>query len=297
MAKRIALTRFTCLLGLILPLNISAHGEDLVLIWETPAVFKQPESVIHDRKRDILYVSNVNGPADEKNGQGYLSKVAMDGEIIELEWVTSLNAPKGLALYEDTLYVSDVDALVEIDIAKAKIINRYEASDAVFLNDVTVDHRGNVYVSDMMTDTIYRLSDNTFEVWLISPQLESPNGLHAEQDRLVVAAWGVRTQGFDTKVPGHLKVVAYKDKSISSLGNGMPVGNLDGVESDRDGDYYVTDWVAGKLYHIKPTGEAEVLLTLAKGAADHEYIGERDLIIIPMMLNDKIVAYRAHDSD
>ncbi|MCI0400232.1 MAG: SMP-30/gluconolactonase/LRE family protein [Gammaproteobacteria bacterium] len=297
MARRLVCSIGGWLLGVMLPLHVGAHGEALVQIWETPAIFEQPESVIYDRERGILYVSNISGAADEKDGQGFLSKVSVDGEIIELEWVTSLNAPKGLALYQDALYVADIDTLLEIDVEKGKVIHRYEAPGAVFLNDVTVDEQGSVYVSDMMANTIYRLSGGEFGIWLQSPDLESPNGLFAEEDRLVVGTWGVRTEGFDTKTPGHLKVISQHDKSIRSLGNGAPIGNLDGVEADRDGDYYVTDWVAGELYHIGPTGKAESLLTLAKGSADLEYVQDLDLIVIPMMLDNKLVAYKAHHSD
>ena len=274
-------------------------------LWETSAELAQPESVIYDSKRDVLYVSNLNGSPAEQNKMGFLSKISLDGDIIDLIWIDGLDAPKGMAIFDDILYVSDITSLVEIDIKNDKIMTHYEAPESVFLNDVTVDDVGNVYVSDVMTNTIHKLHDGVFEVWLQSPELQSPNGLMVEGDKLVVGSWGVLIEGdklvvgswdviiegFRTEVPGHLKIVDLHDKSITSLGNGNPIGNLDGVESDGHGNYYVTDWMEGKLLLVQPDGNSETLLDLEPGSADHEVILDKDMLLIPMMQNDIIIAY------
>ncbi|MDZ7735234.1 MAG: hypothetical protein U5P41_03130 [Gammaproteobacteria bacterium] len=283
-------------LMLVMPLPALAHGENLQLIWETSG-FKNPESVVYDSKREVLYVSNVNGGPDEKNGSGSISVVSLEGEIHILDWVTGLNAPKGLAIVGDNLYVADIDTLVVIDIPRRTIMDRYTVDDAEFLNDVAAAGDGTVYVSDMVLNRIHRLRHGLFEVWLESKELENPNGLLVQGERLVVGAWGVMTDGFETETPGHLKAVSLADKSVSSIGPGEPVGNLDGVEADLDGDFYVTDWMAGKLLHIAPDGSVDELLSLNQGSADLEYIQEMDLILIPMMNDNTLLAYRAHASE
>lgn len=261
------------LLG-IFTLDVPAETSVLTKLWETPAGLKKPESVIHDPERALLYVSNVNGSPTEKDGNGFIAQVSLQGELVKTRWVTDLNAPKGMAIHDDKLYVADIDGLVEIGLASGKVSARYVADGAIFLNDVTAAVNGDVYVSDMMTDTIYRLHQNNFKAWLTDKRLQAPNGLYAERDHLVVGSWGIIREGFSTKTPGHLTQVSLSDKSIASLGNGKPVGNLDGVEPDRQGNYYVTDWMAGKLFHIKPSGEFDVLLELEQGTADHEYVAE-----------------------
>jgi len=158
----------------------------------------------------------------------------------------------------------------------------------VFLNDVTIDNAGNVYVSDMMTNRFHRLHAGRFEVWLESPELENPNGLLAERDRIVVGCWGPIIEGFKTRVPGRLKAVSLSDRSITVLGDGNPIGNLDGVEPDGEGGYYLTDWVAGALLRFHADGHVETLLDLPQGSADHEFIPEKRMVIIPMM-NDAVV--------
>ena len=122
-------------------------------------------------------------------------------------------------------------------------------------------------------------------------QLANPNGVHAEQDQLIVGAWGVMTDGFATKVPGHLLAVSYADKRIQSLGNGSPIGNLDGVEALTTTSYLVTDWMAGKLYRVQADGSAELLLELHQGMADLEWIENKSLLLLPMMNDNKLLAY------
>jgi len=270
-----------------------AHAENLKLLWETDG-FKNPESVVYDSRLDRLYVSNVNGAPTEKNGQGFISIVSMDGTIETLEWVDGLDAPKGLALHGDRLYVADIDTLAVIDIDTGRVINRYTVDDAEFLNDVAAALNGDIYVSDMVKNRIHRLREDRFTIWLENEELENPNGVLVQEDRLVIGAWGVMTEGFETETPGHLKAVSLKDKTIRSIGEGQPIGNLDGVETDLDGDFYATDWMAGKLLHIEPDGTAETLLDLNQGSADHEYIHEQDIILIPMMNDGKLFAYKAH---
>jgi hypothetical protein len=260
------------------------------LLWELEGL-NNPESVVYDKKNNVLYVSNVNGQANEKDGNGFISKVSLDGAMIKKDWVTGLDAPKGLAIHGDKLYTADIDTLVEIDIPSSTITSHYKVEDAVFLNDVAAGEDGEIFVSDMMKNRIHSLKDGKFSVWLETPELLSPNGLHVDGGSLVVGAWGVRTEGFNTETPGHLLRVMLRDKSISSIGDGSPVGNLDGVEADLDGDYYVTDWVAGKLFHIDRNGHADLMLTLEQGMADLEFIASRDLILLPMMLGNKLLAY------
>ena len=270
-----------------------ASGEvaiSLELLWETQG-FNNPESVIYDASIDTLFVSNVNGSPVEKDGNGYISKILLDGTILKKQWIIGLNAPKGLAIHDNTLYVSDIDTLVAIDIPSATITNTYKVDDAKFLNDVAANNQGEIFVSDMLLNRIHRLNDDQFNIWLESPELENPNGLHVEGENLILGTWGVMTDGFATEVPGHLKSISIKDKSISSFG-GTPIGNLDGVESDGNNGYYVTDWIAGKLYQINKKGDATLLLELEQGMADHEVILEQKLILLPMMKNDKVLAYK-----
>lgn len=262
---------------------------ELKEVWRAEG-FKQPESVVFDAERKALYLSNIDGDPTNKDGKGYIAKLSPDGKVTAAEWVTGLNGPKGLGLSGDRLYVADIDRLVVIDIGKGAIAKVYEVPEAKFLNDVAVGKDGRVFVSDTVTNTIYALDGDTFGVWLRSDDLAGPNGLYVEDDKLIVASWG-KGEMMSAK-PDHLRTVDLKSKEIASLGDGTPIGNLDGVELDENGDYLVTDWVAGALFRVEPSGKAEQLLDLNQGSADLLYIDGEKLVLIPLMQDGVLAAYR-----
>jgi sugar lactone lactonase YvrE len=259
-------------------------------LWEVGG-FKNPESAVYDRAAGAIYVSNVNGQPAAKDGNGFISKLGPDGKIIALEWVKGLDGPKGLALAKGMLYVADIDRIVAIDTARGEITDRYEARGAKFLNDLTADKEGRVYASDMVTNSIWVLENGKLSVLLQDDALDNPNGLLAEDGRIVVGSWGKMAEDFSTKVPGHMKVVDLATKKVSDLGDPTPVGNLDGVEPDGKGGYLVTDWVKGGLFRIAGDGKATPLLPLKHGSADLG-TGPDGIVIIPMMMDDMVVAYK-----
>jgi sugar lactone lactonase YvrE len=261
-----------------------------VQVWELTGL-KAPESVLPDPSGKVLYISNIGGGPVEKDGNGTISKVSPDGKMMEPSWATGLDAPKGMAIVGNRLYVADIDTLVEIDLASGKVTARHEAPGAKFLNDADSDQQGRIYVSDMFTDTIWRLENGRFEPWLQDPALLSPNGLYAQGDKLIVASWGIRKpDGFETSTAGHLIEVSLTDKSVRDLGE-APVGNLDGIELQGDG-YLVTDWMAGELFRITSDGKAERLVDLPQGSADLTYLQDQGIAVIPMMMDNKLVAYK-----
>ena len=92
-----------------------------------------------DPATGAIYVSNIVGALMQKDGNGFIAKLNGDGKVMTRQWVKGLDAPTGLALHDRTLYVADVDQLVEINAASGEIIKRYPANGATFLNDVAVD--------------------------------------------------------------------------------------------------------------------------------------------------------------
>jgi sugar lactone lactonase YvrE len=260
-------------------------------VWRV-AGLSNPESVLFDPAGNVIYVSNVAGDATAKDGKGFISRLSTDGKVLDREWVTGLDAPKGLAQVGDKLYVTDIDRLVAIDIKTGAVAQRYPAAGAKFLNDATADERGRVFVSDMVTNQIWLLDGDQFAVWLEDAKLENPNGLKIDGDKLVVASWGAMKPDFSTEVPGHLLKVDLKDKKISDLGDPKPVGNLDGLEPDGAGGWYLTDWVAGGLFHAEADGRAGQLLDLPSGSADIGIMPAGNLVLVPMMNEGDVVAYR-----
>ena len=283
-----SLTISTVLAGGLL-LATGALAAEPKPVWQATGL-DAPESAVLDEAAGVIYVSNVNGKPDALDGNGYIAKLSDKGKILDKHWVTGLNGPKGLALHDGKLYAADINKLVVVDTASGKVVATYDAPGAKFLNDVTAADDGRVFVSDMVNDQIWMLKGDLFEMWLQSPALENPNGLLAEPDRLVVAAWGKMKPDFSTDVPGHLKAVDYQTKAITDLGD-QPIGNLDGLEPDGKGGYLATDWVKGALYRIDASGKAEMLMDLNHGSADLHYVPTQKLAIIPIMMDNAVVVY------
>jgi len=128
--------------------NLTAQ-HSLEKIWQTDSTLKVPESVLYDAEARVLYVANIDGSPMEKDGNGSIAKVGLDGKIINNDWITGLDAPKGMGLYKNLLYVANITEVVVIDIDKTSIVQRIPVEGSACLNDVTVDSEGIVwYVKD-----------------------------------------------------------------------------------------------------------------------------------------------------
>ncbi len=276
-----------------LALTVTAQAETLTVteVWKTPAVFEHPESVAYDAASNALYLSNIKGDFGAADGDGYIAKLGTDGELIKADWVSGLDAPKGIAIKSGLLYVADLTQLVVVDLKKAEVVQRYKAADNSFLNDVAITDEGEIYITDTATNRIYVLKDDGLHVWLESPELESPNGLFADGDNLIVASWGVPTEGWSTKVPGHLLRVSLRDRQITDVGSDKPIGNLDGLHRLDESRYLATDWMAGVMMTIDQSGEVVKLVELSQGTADLTYLPEQGRVILPVMIEGTLRAF------
>lgn len=276
--------------------SCACAAADTQPLWQTEAVFKAPESVLPDTGGKRLFVSNIDGAPNDKDGKGFISLLGADGTVVQLEWVTGLNAPKGMALVGRRLFVSDVDVLVEIDADSGKIVARHAAQDAVFLNDVAADAQGRVYVTDMMLNRIYRFDGKAMTAWFESPALANPNGLAVSGDTLYVGCWGVMNPAdFTTELPGHVKTVSLSTQAVGDYGSNAPIGNLDGVEPHPGGTLLVTDWMAGGLLSVAPDGKVRTLDALAPGSADLGLSADGKTAYVPMMNDGTVRAISLDD--
>ena len=266
------------------------QANDLALtkLWEMDGL-STPEAVVYDKQTNSLYVSNINGSPFEKDRNGFISKVSLEGNIEVLKWSVGLSAPKGLAIHGDNLYVADINELIEISLKNGEIKRRFYDANAVFFNDVISADDGTIYVADSGTNTIHQLDANGFSKWLKSVDLKSPNGLLMEKDRMLVTAWGSDEEA--NTYPGQVLSISLDDKSITVIGDKHSEGNLDGIKKNTNGDYFITEWTVGKLLLLSQSGESTTLLMLGKGMADLDYINSKKMLILPMLMSNKLVAY------
>lgn len=258
----------------------TAHAQaNLEQMWLTEGL-SVPESVLVYRsgKSNFLLVSQIDGESNTKDGKGGIAKMGLDGDLDDVNWVTGLNAPKGMAHFDGKLYVADVDELVVINIKSAEIEKKVIVPGAVFLNDVTVDSKGAVFVSDMKTGKIHRYAGNVLSDYVT--KVENVNGLKAIGSNLAVGA-GTHLYLFDNK------------KNRLEIASGFAQG-IDGVESMSKGDFLVSCW-AGLLYYVHLGGKIDVLLDSQKegiNTADIGFDSETQMVYVPNFLKNSVTAYK-----
>ena len=252
---------------------------ELISKWSTDSVMRIPESVKYDADNDVLYVANIQGNSNEKDGQGFISRVSTDGEVLDLKWVTGIDAPKGMGVYEGKLYVTNIDEIVEIDIAAGKVTNHYSLEGAQFANDIDINDAGVVFASDSRGGKVYRLQRGTAEKWLESDKLQGPNGLFTKKKHLLIGTNGaVLRADYET---GEL------EEFISNT------GGIDGLEEVGDGYYIKSDW-AGHVHLLHPEKEKLLLLNTADdniNAADIDFIPETNMLYVPTFNDNRVMAY------
>lgn len=257
--------------------NANAQSINLEKIWEAKKSLPVPEFVLYKADTKELYVSLIDGSANVKEGKGGIAILNLDGSMKNAHWVSGLNAPKGLAIYKNTLYVADLTAVISIDFITGKIKHKLEIENAVFLNDLTVDNKGTLYVSDTRTNKIYQIKDNRYE--LFSENVTSANGLKWMNKSLFVLA-GTELWKIDKK-----KQVTVIAKGFEKVGDGLePMGN---------GEFIATCW-AGIIYHVKKDGSIEKLQDVQGklNTADLGYNPTDKIIYIPTFNQNSVIAYQ-----
>ncbi|MBC6444895.1 MAG: SMP-30/gluconolactonase/LRE family protein [Alphaproteobacteria bacterium GM202ARS2] len=263
-------------------------------VWSRDG-FATPESALYDEERDVTYVSLMDGGAIEKNGKGRIVVIDEQGKTLRT-LAEGLNAPKGMALYQNTLYVSDIDRIAVIDVDDGTT-TFVAVADSMFLNDVEVDTRGLVYVSDMLTGIIHTLphGKGVASLGALPPTfIAHPNGLFWDGETLIIASWGMPlNDDFTTDQPGRLYRYDPRNDNVTILSERF--GNLDGIAVDEEGHMLITDWINGGLFAYVD-GTIEELIDLPSGSADLGYHRRGDFFIIPLMKDDRLVALKVEEN-
>jgi hypothetical protein len=267
-------------LALVIVVFVSASAQKATVqkLWATDTILKVPESVLVDDKENCIWVSNIDGASNGKDGKGSISKLSKTGTPINLEWITGLNAPKGMAKYKQELYVADLTELLVIDIKKATIIKRVPIEGSVFLNDVTVNSKGAVFVSDSRTGKVHRYENNTTTIEV--ENLQGPNGLLSIEDQLLILDRG----SLLSVTPGG---------AISKIMDGMDP-STDGIERVAPNQYIVSCW-NGIVYYVVAGAQKITLFDTRSekiNSADIGYDAKKKIIYVPTFLKNNVVAYQ-----
>src|SRR5688572_12446912 len=270
-----------------------------VALWTIASDLAAPESAYYDAASNSVFVSNINGQILDKDGNGYISRLTPEGKVVTAKWVTGLNGPKGMRSVGGTLWVSDIDEVVAIEISTGRITSRVQVEGAQFLNDLATAPDGTVYVVDSNLSRIYEVRNGKSTIFIEGADVvEQPNGLLVDGSRLVLGTLGpaptpgARGGGRGRGAAPSGKLLAFDLKTKARVQLTMePVGGIDGIEPDGSGGYLLTDVFGTRLLHVAPGGAVRTLLTFTQGGADFGYIGARRLAIVPFLFGNSVAAY------
>ncbi len=257
--------------------------------------FATPESVIHDAEADVYLVSNINGPPGASDGNGFISKVSPEGRVLELKWIeggkngAKLDAPKGMALVGDMLYVADITTVRTFDRKTGKPAGEVKLPGSTFVNDLAA-RAGKVYASDSgikfsekgaeptKTDSVWLIEKGKAKRIVTGESLGKPNGLLATETGVWVVTFG----------SGELYRI--EDSGTKSDTQKLPKGSLDGIVAVGD-SFLVSSWEAGALFKGKPGGTFEGIVDGLKAPADIGYDAKRSRVLVPLFNDNAIAVY------
>ncbi|WP_220388822.1 ATP/GTP-binding protein [[Flexibacter] sp. ATCC 35208] len=201
-----------------------------------------------------------------------------DGRIITKEWLTGLNSNMGSALFKGLFYTTAPSGIAVVDVEKAAVIKQILIDSIGRLNDVAVDSRGVVYVSDTRTGKVYRVENEKAILYL--ENMSGANGLLTVNDDLYVITTNTL-----------YKVNA--NKKVTKVADGFENG-LDGIVMVSPNEFIVSNYT-GILYYVKADGSKEVLLDTRADrlmANDISYDSKTKTLYVPVFNRNRIIAYQ-----
>jgi sugar lactone lactonase YvrE len=256
-----------------------------------------PEAARFDPELGVYFLSNINGSPLGKDGNGYISRVTRDGKVDSLKFIAGgrggakLDAPKGIAIQGDTLWVADIDAARAFDKRSGKPIATVSlVGKAKFLNDAAVGPDGAIYFTDTGVaddgkggmghpgpDRVFRLEGRKATVALEFKDKPGPNGItwdSAGSQFVIVSFQGTPIYRW---APGD------SVPTVLTEGPGM----MDGIEALGDGRFVVSTWVDSSLFVL----DGDKITKLVGGlpaAADIALDRERGRIAVPLLTENRV---------
>lgn len=271
------------------PLSAQRVGEALGM--------KTPESARYDAAQDLWFVSNINGNPSQKDGNGFIVRLTADGVAMDsTPFIASgkngvtLNAPKGMAIVGDTLWVADIDALRGFNTRTGAPIDSVPIH-AAFLNDVVAGPDGSLYITDTgihfddkgnMThpgpDQIIQVTGRHY---IVALPFSSPVGLNG-------MAYDAAKQELLINAFASPNFFAWKLGYLNSDSVGVGPGSEDGLEMLADGRALYTSWADSSL-SLFADGKSSTLLKGLPSPADIGYDPKRHRVAVPLFNDGKVV--------
>ena len=257
-----------------------------------------PESVVYDAADDFYFVSNIDGAPSAADGNGFISRIAPDGTVDNLKFVdgskkgSTLNAPKGLAIVGDTLYVADLDTLRMFDRKTGKAKGAVKLKGATFANDVAAGPDGTIYVTDSGikiddsgvsetgTDGVWAVKGKKAKLLAKGAELGHPNGISVD-----ASSGAIWVCSFGSGELYTLDAKGARDKVQK-----LPGGQCDGLYVNGE-EVWATSWEKSAVFKGTIGGELTQVWGDLKSPADFGFDQKRNLVLVPLFMENSVVAY------
>jgi len=269
----------------------------LLILWFSPAQAFQvrgmdgPASFIVDPSTGVYYVSNVSGSPGAKDNNAFIARIDPTGTHADRDFIRAgingvhLNAPRGLALSGNNLYVTDIDVVRRFDVESGKPLGIIDFSllGARSLHGLAVDSDGLLFVSDTAGNVIYRIDPaNHFQITVLAkdPKLGNPNGLvyEAPHRRLLVATESGKLIAVDMR--GHILPILKKRFK-----------DLSGIDLDRERNIIVSSAREGTIYRIKKYSTVEVIRKSMVTPAGISYDFRNHQVLVPSFKGNLVFTF------
>jgi hypothetical protein len=273
---------------------------DRVAIFDRVA-FASPSAVIYDADRDLYWVSNLNG--EESTGNGFISRLEPDAERSTLNYIDGkrqgvpLDAPRGLAVFADVLYVADVKMIRRFKASTGEHLTDTAVPGSVFLSDVAVAVDGSIYVTDVGSDpseaalanagadAIYQISPaGQVSVVAKRPNLGGPFALVANETGLWITCSG--SNELLLLVPGT------DGEAVADAGRlALPGSALRGIVGMPDGTFLISSEATGTVYRGYRDGPFQAVVDELEGPGDLGYDTRRQRLLIPLLTGHALAIF------
>jgi sugar lactone lactonase YvrE len=276
---------------------VAADAAPRAAIALTVDSLEAPEAARFDPDLEVYFLANINGSPLAKDGNGYISRLTRDGKVDSLEFIAggrggvTLNAPKGMAIKGDTLWVADIDAARAFDKRTGKPIATVSlAGRAKFLNDAVLGPDGAIYMTDTGVaddgkggmghpgpDRVFRIAGRKATVALEFPDKPGPNGITWDSAASKFVIVSFQAPSIYHWTPG--------DSAPTVIAQGP--GMMDGIEPLGDGSFVVSTWTDSSLFVL----EGDNITTLLRGLpgpADIAFDPERNRVAVPLLTENRL---------
>lgn len=271
------------LIGTFLVLSVNVLAQEafqspkLEINWELKGV-ESPSCVVFDSKNEVFYVAHkgkISG-LGKLTEDGYISVVTKDGTIKNNMWIKDLITPLDMVIFENNLYVADMNHINIISIDEGKTILKVPVNGAMYLNSITADKNGIIYIADMITKKIYVYQSRKATEFMDAGDMGFITAFATDGDRLLCA--GKDNIYLLDVASKYGKVTTKKTTDVS----GMAI-----IDEER----FLYSVIAGSMFLI--AGKKQEMLLNKPGAKFERliFVKESNSIVLTYPKSNSIVCY------